>query len=525
MTRSPRRVAVVGGLVSLVAGLGLAAPTLAAAGTSGPTFSNFEPAGLSSFALNEGGGSVGTTCPGAGAKCYNTAAEPAIRADEAGNFYASSENGLGAGTEAWKSTDSGRHYTTLPSPDAASNTNSTGFAPGGGDTDLAVGDDLNSQGNYSVFVASLNLASIDVANSTNGGHDFTLNPVASRVPVDDREWIAADDSHQGLVGGLHVPVEDGNKVCLSYHDIPTSDIHVDCSYDGGLTFTQTATAIDGTHAFLIDNNMIGNMQIARDIREGDNTAGNHNIYQVFSGPGDVNGVVDACGLAGTCYNTVWFAVSKDGGLTFTDIPVYRNPKVSVTYGHQFVNVSVDRKGNIYVVYTDNHNMFYSYSRNQGSTWSGPYQINKTPSNTSIEPWSVAGDSGKLDVVWYGTSATGNPETLSPNATWHVYFAQNTNVFSTPKGFTQVAASPVNHTGAVCEGGISCTGNRDLYDDFGIAASPTTGLASIVYSDDQHRSGNTNNPNSPNCSVASTNTGSCDHTAFATQLSGTGIITP
>ncbi len=33
----------------------------------------------------------------------NQAAEPQIRADQAGNFYISSENGLGSGTDAWSS--------------------------------------------------------------------------------------------------------------------------------------------------------------------------------------------------------------------------------------------------------------------------------------------------------------------------------------------------------------------------------------------------------------------------------------
>src|SRR5712691_5487317 len=57
----------------------------------------------------------GTVCPGSPA-CWNFAAEPAIRADGDGNFFASSENGLGAGTVAWRSLDGGRHYQTLLSP-------------------------------------------------------------------------------------------------------------------------------------------------------------------------------------------------------------------------------------------------------------------------------------------------------------------------------------------------------------------------------------------------------------------------
>jgi hypothetical protein len=43
--------------------------------------------------------SPSVVCPGS-AKCKNPAAEPSIRADPVGELYASSENGLGNGTEA-----------------------------------------------------------------------------------------------------------------------------------------------------------------------------------------------------------------------------------------------------------------------------------------------------------------------------------------------------------------------------------------------------------------------------------------
>lgn len=497
-------------------------PAASPAATGGATFTNFEPAGLKTFGLNEGGGSVGTRCPGAGpSKCYNTAGEPAIRADELGNFYAASENGLGAGTEAWKSTDGGRHFVTLPSPDAGSTSNDTGFAPGGGDVDLAVGDDTNPAGYVPLHVASLNLANIDVSNSQDGGQSFLLQPAAAKMVGDDREWIAADDSHQNV---LQLPVEGGDKVCISYHDT-AQNISVDCDYNGGLVFPQHSSAIDTAHSFLIANNVIGNLAIARDTIEGDATKGNHNLYQIFSGPQDLAGTT-ACGTAGTCYNVVYMGVSTDGGVTFTDHVVHLNPNINVSYGHQFTNVSVDRKGNVYAVYSDNHNIYYSYSTNQGSTWSAPARVNQTPANTAIFPWSVAGNAGALDVVYYGTShspAPGEtPDNYPMSAAWHVYFAQNLNATTAGSTFTQVAASPINHYGGVCESGVGCTGNRDLYDDFGVAASPTTGLASIVYTDDQYRADNTNNPNPPSCTAATTNTGSCVHTAFATQLTGTGV---
>ena len=85
----------------------------------------------------------------------------------------------------------------------------------------------------------------------------------------------------------------------------------------------------------------------------------------------------------------------------------------------------------------------------------------------------------------------------------------------------MSATPVVHYGGVCESGVTCSGNRDLYDDFGVAASPITGLASIVYSDDQW-STDPNSPPPPGCTQSQSNTGACDHTSIATQLTGSGI---
>src|SRR6266487_1379588 len=161
--------------LSIVVGAAAAPP-----GKGGSAFTN--------YSLAE---TTGATCPGNSA-CSNIASEPAIRADGAGRFFGSSENGLGGGTVAFRSSDGGLHYTTLASPNGLSQTNDTGFAPGGGDTDLAVAPDKNASGFYNVYVASLTLANVDVSTSTDGGATWSLNPVAAGIPGDDREWIAAD---------------------------------------------------------------------------------------------------------------------------------------------------------------------------------------------------------------------------------------------------------------------------------------------------------------------------------------------
>lgn len=462
--------------------------SLAATNASSFSFKNFE---LSA--------TPGVTCPNTAKTCTNNAAEPAIRADKSGNFYASSENGLGAGTDAWKSATAGSTYTSLVSPDAGSSSNTSGFAPGGGDTDLAVAPVKNANGLYNVYVASLSLANVDVSTSKDGGKTWSLNPIGATIAGDDREWIAADGS---------------SKVCISYHDVTTDNIDVNCSGNAGTTFTQLGDAIDTTHAFLINNNQIGNLMI---------DSGSHTIYQTFDGIHDASEV--ACGEAGTCaYHTVWMAVSTDGGRTFTDHIVYNGPNKQVSYNHNFTNVSIDKAGNVYSVFSDNHNVYYSFSTNRGSTWSSPVRVNSPAAATAIYPWSVANGVGHLDIVFYGTSyydGVNPPDNYPMSAAWYVYLVQNLKATTSGSTFTSAQATPIVHYGGVCESGVTCSGNRDLYDDFGVAANPLTGLASIVYSDDQYTN-DANDPPSPNCTPSTTNTSSCDHTSIATQTSGPGI---
>src|SRR5207245_3192862 len=106
---------------------------------------------------------------------------------------------------------------------------------------------------------------------------------------------------------------------------------------------------------------------------------NHYIYQSLSGVAAASETTCTnCGL-----HAVWLAVSTDGGLTFTDHAVYTNPSTSVSYGHQFVNVSVDRAGNIYVIFTDDHNLYYSFSTDHGTTWSDRKSTRLNSSHGSI----------------------------------------------------------------------------------------------------------------------------------------------
>jgi hypothetical protein len=467
----------------------------AAAGPGMPTFRTFE---LSSTPPH----AAGVVCPGS-SDCWNFAAEPAIRAAKDGTIYASSENGLSAGTEAWRSTDGGLHYASLLSPNDVSTAGDsigedTGFEPGGGDTDLAIAPVKNGDGIHNVYVASLTGAEVDVSTSRDGGATWTLNAAAG-LPLDDREWIAADSAQ---------------KVCISYTTaagvlLDPAGLHVDCSSDGGATFLQRSDAIDDNTTAARLGFKAGNMAI---------DPATHVIYQTFVS----QFLDDATNPKPTDYHVVYMAVSTDGGKTFADHVVYANPKANVGYAHQFPNVSVDRAGNVYSVFSDDHNVYLAYSTDHGRTWSTPMRVNARPANTAIFPWSVAGRNGRVDVVYYGSSHFdgGGPDGYPASASWYAYMSQNLSVTSGGV-FRQVPATPIVHHGGVCEGGVGCTGNRDLYDDFGVTASPLTGMASIVYSDDQFTS-DPRDPAQPGCTAATTNTGACDHTAVATQVGGRGI---
>ena len=484
-------------LAALVVLLALAG--VASAAKSGNTFTDFT---LAATPPNP----AGTVCPGS-ALCYNGAAEPSISVGPDGRLYSSSENGLGSGTLAWTSADNGRHFRSTPSPNDVSAGSEdvgqeSGLEPGGGDTDTAVATARNAQGNYNAYVSSLSLANVDVSTSADNGTTWSLNP-ATALPIDDRPWIAATGSA---------------KVCISYLTapailVPNVGLHVQCSYDAGATFTQVANAYDTSAVGLAASQ--GGSRTGNLVFDPTNPG---YMYTVFA----YENVEDAANVNAFLHN-VGVAVSSDGGQTWHDYAVHVNPDVSAKYDNQFVNVAVDKAGVVYVAYSDNHGVFYQYSTDRGQTFSAPIQVSQG-TDTAVMPWLAAGDAGKIDLVYYqATGYSGNPETAAATVAWKVVMAQSLAAASPLPSFGYTTVNSVVHHGGVCEGGALCTGNRDLFDDFGVKASPTTGLASVVYSDDQYQNDASHRPNPVNgCTSANNDASACDHTNMATQTGGTAI---
>ncbi len=146
-------------------------------------------------------------------------------------------------------------------------------------------------------------------------------------------------------------------------------------------------------------------------------------------------------------------------------------------------------------WSNDTNVFAAFSADHGSTWkcTGPIS---TTTKQAIEPWIVAGTSG-IDLVYYGT-----PDAAGANQTWYVYLTQ---LSATGLGTLQQLTAA--HRGTVCEGGASCTGGRQLLDDFAIDTDQS-GHAHIAYSHDAPALGGTGS-----------------YTGYAVQTSGPTIGAP
>ena len=409
--------------------------------------------------------------PGCGT---NTAGEPSIHVSKTNLVGAGSEDGVGSGSEYWRATQVGGSTAASPcaltysgQPNAINN-----LGAAGGDIDTAFAPVRSSSGTYRIYVASLNLASINVATSNDNGKTFSQTPVQAGVPVDDREWIAAYGADTSL---------------LTYHDIATSNIDVLRSDNGGTVYQQVSQVIPPTD-YKATNNELGNLVTDHNHP----TASGFWAYQSFVAPSSDPGTTSTSAV----YNEAFLGVSSDGGHTWADKPIPCSTKFGANgLNHNFPNVSVAPNGTLFYSVSNDKSVYVAESADHGNSWtcsaavSGPGQ--------AIFPWVVATSAGE-DLVYYGAVGVGSAQT------WYVYFAQNPKQTLTGWSAKQLMAV---HRGPVCEGGASCTGGRQLLDDFGIDTDQS-GWAHIAYSHDSPDLG-----------------GAASYTGYAVQQAGIRVGAP
>jgi len=330
---------------------------------------------------------------------------------------------------------------------------------GGGDADVDFGSTGTLHASTLIFIVNksftsfqLGVSAIACRGADSGALD--LNGCTKQIidtAGDDRQWITSD----------------GPQVYISYHDSANSSlIRVQRSDDDGFTW-----------------NKVGNPVVGQGRATGDATFNNtqgpivadtfsHNVYAIYTA-GEPSVQKGSSGA----FNNVFVSRSSDRGKTWTAALVAHRP-LFTDLSNVFPALAVDPdNGHLAAVWSDAHQVFFSVSTNQGATWSSPVAVNTTPATTAIFPW-VAARSGKIDVVYYATTATSKDD---PAAVWNVYLAQTTDGGAT---FSQSRVSnSSNHTGVVCTNGTGCApGTRNLLDLFEVAIN-SDGRAGVIYTDD------------------------------------------
>ncbi len=398
--------------------------------------------------------------------------EPEIAVDRFGTIYAAAIQGVPAGTDFWKSSDGGQSFTYLGQPDGAQDPNvarQRRIGVGGGDDDLSLGDPfviidtngvtLGSTGR--VYVPSLWLGSVTVSVSIDRGDNWV--PSQEPIPVVDRQWGAA-------VGTQRYYLTFNQLGALL---VGTTSLTIVQSDDGGLTYPRGAFI---TKALTAPDSR----------RQGPMVAGpDGSIYNIFTE---------------RQRNQLWLAkcpapcnlpllvqgVPDFGARPFELRNIFKGP-AGFTTDNVFPVVEVDRSGNVHVAFGDKKNIYLMSSSDGGSTWKAPVRVNDGPETaTALFPWIVAGDAGRVGIMWYGTDRVGDPdsETQFSGAQWKLFYSFTTNALVDVPTFTQVIASGggsgrsdgVVHIGSICTRGLNCDlstppGNRNLAEYSTLAIDP------------------------------------------------------
>src|SRR6266550_7864757 len=389
-----------------------------------------------------------------------------------------------------------------------------GTGGGGGDSYQVVG-----QVTHRVFFVDLpGPGCVTMNTSSDQGETWVGDNVGcgqSPGAIDDRQWDAVDETAPlpaGNTGNVYVsfinvvnPVGGTLALARSTHDGAPGSFVTDsvCNTLNGQVPTNT-TCPDPLDTEL---------QVAGPpIVDYYNT---HNIYIPF-----IRATPIIPGVSSGPPYSLWVAKSIDGASTWT------RSQVAVIGDHNPVNLfpemTVDKAGNLYYTWSQTQgpssdasgfngeqDVYYTYSTDRGATWVPPIPLTQESNDSAVMPWMVAGDAGRVDLVYYkannglnsnvGFDANGNP------MVWNTYFAQSVNALNTGSNFKSVQISDhPNHLGGICTAGLACSGDRDLLDFFTVDIDHL-GAANVVWADDN------------------TTRGSDTRNKFSRQLSGPSVF--
>jgi hypothetical protein len=395
--------------------------------------------------------------------------EPSLAIDATGRIVVTAPQSIGningGGSPVWTSTSGGASWAGPVHP--------TGAPVSGGDTDLAI------DGAGNIFQTDLWLGNSAMAVSTDHGATFIANEYGHTQPGDDRPWIAYSGKDNAIymvydgVDAVHVaksaPLVAPQAGLVLAQDVPVvaeSAVSVGITVSGvnppvrqcvcppgGIAVDQASGSVYVTYSRQNGGGSGGGVGVARSDNSGV-------TWTTMSIPGT--------GSSGSAFDTEY---------NFAPVKVDRNGTVYVAWG-EGRNFTTDANGNH--VASGGVAIRYAYSTDKGATWSAPVTLS-TSSGTATFPTMDVVSPGVIDVAWYGTAATGDPNLVGGGASWDVDYTQVTAAATASPVFTPSVAVSGIHTGCIQTGGSgsSLCSDRSLLDFFQLAVDGA-GKANVIY---------------------------------------------
>ncbi|HLJ09042.1 MAG TPA: hypothetical protein VKX24_10915, partial [Acidimicrobiia bacterium] len=338
------------------------------------------------------------------ATCYNPCGEPSMAVSPVdGTVYVSTPRTIviccnSQASPVWKSGDDGRTWSQPIFPSAPEN------ATTGGDTELAI----DKRG--TVYEGELWLGSDSIYVSPDKGSTWSWSPASHDVGA-DREWFTYAPAEDALYGFY-----DGFKGLM----VVKAPLTTPAGSNAALFFPlervvvpECPDLVSVGQCAVTPSSAGGTPVLDGDVSPGrPSIAPNGTLYFPF--PYEVAG------------QGVGVAYTSDGGQSYqyTFVKGAGGGTLGDT-GHDFPVSAVDSAGTLYISWVENKGDGFNVylSSFKGGAWSSPLEVSKGVSATAVFPQLVAGAPGQVAVSWYGTAAKGDPNTVSPSASWNVYTTQ------------------------------------------------------------------------------------------------------